>query len=200
MKPNYRLPTLCVFPGDAWQLEEEEEEMGGRGRGGRPSGHVDEALFSTRIPRHYFHSSLPSHHHTITASHHHTITASQSSSSSSYRQGIWNLVIIFSLSLVTQKGLICKIVLCNKDTTINMLFPNLAFRINHLNIYEAEGLYLCSKLMCCLGWSVNTQLCPVRDLFLKRFTNETVCCQRLVKQACRTTTGPCLWGTGTPSK
>ncbi|CAI8030277.1 hypothetical protein GBAR_LOCUS17169 [Geodia barretti] len=66
--------------GDAWQLEEEEEEMGGRGRGGRPSGHVDEALFSTRIPRHYFHSSLPSHHHTI--------TASQSSSSSSYRQEV----------------------------------------------------------------------------------------------------------------
>lgn len=35
-------------------MEEEEEDIGGRRRGQRPSGHVDETLFSTRIPRHYF--------------------------------------------------------------------------------------------------------------------------------------------------
>ena len=68
-----------------------------RARGSRPSGHVDEALFTTRIPRHYFHSThshtgtssqsytgMHSHSHlgthslmhTLTVSHWHTLTVS----------------------------------------------------------------------------------------------------------------------------
>lgn len=74
---------LCVI-GEAWQLEE-EEDMGGSMCGSRPSGHVDEALFTTRIPRHYFHSTqgstgTSSQSHSGTSSH--TLTGATHSESS----------------------------------------------------------------------------------------------------------------------
>ena len=54
---------LFMTPGEAWHLEDEEE--GKMPLTSCTSGHVDEALFASRLPRHYFHSShthsTPSH-------------------------------------------------------------------------------------------------------------------------------------------
>lgn len=80
---SHMMVDLCVI-GEAWQLEE-EEDMGGSMCGSRPSGHVDEALFTARIPRHYFHSTqgstgTSSQSHSGTSSH--TLTGATHSESS----------------------------------------------------------------------------------------------------------------------